>query len=70
MKPLRRLMSQIEQIELDMANWSEAVDASKTPKPGPVTADDMVAAIEATKSSAQAVPLLKYEKWMKEFGSM
>lgn len=68
MKPLRRLMDQIE--KTDLTNWAEAVDVSKTPKPGPVTVDDMKLAIETTKSSAQAVPLLKYEKWMTEFGSL
>jgi hypothetical protein len=52
MKPLRRLMQDIEKVELDLANWGEAVDASKTPKPGPITSEDMEAAIEATKSSA------------------
>lgn len=35
-----------------MENWSEAVEASKTPKPGPITADDMENAILNTKSSA------------------
>jgi len=30
----------------------------------------MQLSIENTKSSAQAVPLAKYEKWMAEFGSL
>ena len=42
MKPLRRLMGEIEKTELQsMSNWSEAVDESKTPKPGPLTASDL-----------------------------
>jgi hypothetical protein len=38
--------------------------------PGPVTHEDMELSIQTTKSSAQAVPLPKYEKWMTEFGSV
>jgi hypothetical protein len=52
MKPLRRLMSQIESVSTELMNWSEAVDASKTPKPEPVSVEDMQSAIETTKSSA------------------
>jgi hypothetical protein len=53
MKPLRRLMAVIENAsEIDLVNWGEAVDASKTPKPGPITKDDMENAIQTTKSSA------------------
>lgn len=63
-------MDQIELTDIDDSEWHKTVDQSKTPKPGALTPADFSAAIEATKSSAQAVPLPKYEQWMKEFGSM
>lgn len=38
MKPLRRLMSEIESItEFDNINWSVAADPKSIPQPGPVT---------------------------------
>lgn len=70
MKPLRRLMDKIELAEMDQTNWAEAVDPNKVPMPGPITSEDMYLSIQTTKSSAQAVPLQKYEKWMTEFGSV
>jgi len=42
----------------------------KMPGPGPITTEDMANAIKQTKSSAQAVPFEKYNKWMAEFGSV
>ena len=71
MKPLRRLMNKIEiNTDFEQINWSETVDPNKTPVPGPVTAEDFTNAIQTTKSSANAVPFAKYDKWMNEFGSV
>ena len=63
-------MSQIEIADTEQTNWAETVDPNKVPMPGPITSEDMKLSIETTKSSAQAVPLPKYEKWMTEFGSV
>lgn len=72
MKPLRRLMAEIEENETDAdaINWSKEADVNKTVTPGPITLDDMGEAMSTTKSSAQAVPFKKYEAWMNEFGSV
>ena len=45
MKPLRRLMDQIEATDIDDAKWFQTVDESKTPKPGPVSEEDFTSAI-------------------------
>lgn len=53
MKPLRRLMKQIElETDFEKINWAETVDPSKVPGPGPVLADDFLNSIQNTKSSA------------------
>ena len=71
MKPLRRLMMAIEeQTDWDNINWSQAADPNKIPSPGPITLEDMQLAIKSTRSSTQAVPFQKYNKWMQEFGSV
>lgn len=71
MKPLRRLMSQIEsQTEFDNINWSVIADPRALPSPGPVTNEDMLNAMSSTKAAAQAVSFEKYNKWMNEFGSV
>ena len=71
MKPLRRLMNQIElNTDFEKINWAETVDPNKVPGPGEIKIDDFISAMETTKSSAQAVPMVKYEKWMGEFGSV
>lgn len=71
MKPLRRLMKDIEAATtFENINWSVQADPRGMATPGPVTNDDFGRALETTKSSAQAVPFDKYEKWMAEFGSV
>ena len=46
MKPLRKLMSQIELAsDLENINWAEQVDPKKTPAPQPVSIEDLTAAI-------------------------
>ena len=53
MKPLRRLMQSIEEeLDFEKINWSEAVDASKMPGPGPITIEDLTQSVMNTKSSA------------------
>lgn len=54
----------------DTINWSQAVDPKQIPTPGPITIEDMSAAVMSTKSSAQAVPFPQYTKWMNDFGSV
>lgn len=71
MKPLRRLMKEIEkQVDFDNINWSVQADPKSMASPGPVTQEDLEDALLNTKSSAQAVKFDKYEKWMAEFGSV
>ena len=71
MKPLRRLMREIETITtFESMNWSVQADPRSMPSPGPITNEDFANAISSTKSSAQAVRFDKYEKWMAEFGSV
>lgn len=53
MKPLRRLMTQIESItNFDNINWSVQADPKAIPSPGPVTNDDMANALMTTKAAA------------------
>lgn len=71
MKPLRRLMKEIENTaDENTMNWGQEVDPNRIPNPGPITIDDMGEAMSTTKSSAQAVPFKKYAAWMAEFGSV
>lgn len=71
MKPLRRLMKEIETItDFDKMNWSVAADPRSIPGPGPVSNEDLAGALTSTKASAQAIKFDKYEKWMAEFGSV
>jgi len=70
MKPLRRLMREIEVVtDFDKMNWSVQADPRSIPGPGPVTNEDLAAALNSTKAS-QAIKFDKYEKWMQEFGSV
>ena len=53
MKPLRRLMSDIESItQFDNINWSVQADPKNIPHPGPVTNDDLLTALTNTKAAA------------------
>ena len=64
-------MSKIElEQDFEKINWAETVDPRKVPGPGPISAEDFAESIQTTKSSAQAVPFVKYDKWMNEFGSV
>lgn len=71
MKPLRRLMAEIEsQTDFEHINWSVQADPKQIPGPGPVTNEDFQAALASTKAAAKIVSLEKYNKWMEEFGSV
>jgi len=53
MKPLRRLMTEIETItQFDNINWSVQADPKNIPQPGPVTNDDLNMALTTTKAAA------------------
>jgi katanin p60 ATPase-containing subunit A1 len=53
MKPLRRLMREIETVtDFDKINWSVQADPKTIPGPGPVTNEDLVNAIGSTKAAA------------------
>jgi len=71
MKPLRRLMTEIEDQTTDIQpNWAVIADPKTIPQPGPVLVTDFDAALATTKSAAKIVDFRKYEKWMDEFGSV
>eukprot|EP00347_Sterkiella_histriomuscorum_P023884 403333052 len=71
MKPLRRLMENIElQTDFNTINWSVAADPKSIPSPGPVTNQDFKSALSTTKAAAHTQHLSKYQKWMEEFGSV
>lgn len=71
MKPLRRLMSEIEnQTDFNNMNWSVQADPKSIPSPGPVTNTDFTSAISTTKAASHQTSLAKYQKWMDEFGSV
>lgn len=71
MKPLRRLMREIEQVtDFENINWSIQADPKTLPNPGPVTNEDFDSAVNNTKSACHHTNLVKYEKWMEEFGSV
>jgi katanin p60 ATPase-containing subunit A1 len=69
MKPLRKLMDEIENVDDDDFDWTPITDPSKVPQPALVSMNDFLAALETTKAAAQIIKQEKYEKWMSEFGS-
>ena len=71
MKPLRRLMNEIElQTDFDNINWSVIADPKSIPSPGPVTNSDLQNALATTKAASHQTSLVKYQQWMDEFGSV
>lgn len=53
MKPLRRLMKDLEKLEdYHSMNWAENTDPTKIPMPGPVLKEDFLEAVQGTKASA------------------
>ncbi|CAI2367022.1 unnamed protein product [Moneuplotes crassus] len=72
MKPLRRLMDRIENVDTDTDDfdWTPITDPEKVPQPEPVTMDDFLQALETTKAATHVIEQSKYQKWMEEFGSV
>lgn len=70
MKPLRKLMNEIENLDDSEFDWVPITDPSQVPQPDPVTMTDFLSALDTTKAAAQIISIDKYEKWMKEFGSV
>lgn len=85
MKPLRRLMAEIENLEEQYVNESNPnakldprmsnpyhrrIDPGSLPGLGQVTTADIEDALQSTKAAAKVVSTQKYEKWMEDFGSV
>lgn len=84
MKPVRRLMIKLSQLEDVNAvplppnprnsrtslRSTESVDISSMLKSDPVTLDDIISALESTKSSSSNAEFSKYEDWQKEYGAV
>ena len=83
MKPLRRLMAQIEDLEEQFVNGNVAkmdpkmanpyhrrIEPTSLPGLGQVTGEDIEDALNSTKAAAKVVNTQKYEKWMEHYGSM
>lgn len=61
MKPLRRLMSEIESVtDFDNMNWSVIADPKVIPQPGPVINQDFISAINTTKAASHVSNISKY----------
>lgn len=70
MKPLRRLLDQIENINEEKIEQSwEPVDPSTVPKPEPISMQDFEEAMKTTKPTSSQ-NLGKYESWFKSLGSV
>eukprot|EP01022_Parablepharisma_sp_SALTPOND_P014896 TRINITY_DN2080_c0_g1_i1.p1 TRINITY_DN2080_c0_g1~~TRINITY_DN2080_c0_g1_i1.p1 ORF type:complete len:545 (+),score=54.40 TRINITY_DN2080_c0_g1_i1:5990-7624(+) len=70
MKPLRRLLDQIENTEDTEVEPSwEPVDPSSVPSPDPVSTKDFEDAVKTTKPTSSQ-HLGKYETWFKSLGSV
>lgn len=70
MRPLRRLMAELESADTSAVdNWSLVVDPAEVPPIPMVTSDDLEEALKVTKKSS-VLPPSKYEGWEREFGSI
>lgn len=83
MKPLRRLMTQIEDLEEQFVNenvtkmdpkmsnpYHRRIEPTSLPGLGQITGVDIEDALSSTKAAAKVVNIQKYEKWMEHYGSM
>lgn len=69
MKPMRRLMQRLENMEVDSTlNWHIPVDPKTTPRPDPLSLNDFTEAYVSTRPAAM-ISQEKYQQWFKEFGS-
>ena len=75
MKPLRRLMDQIDILNEGDAqrggiqNWHKPADPRTLPSLEQVTNEDIGSAIQVTRAAAKIVNNEKYLKWMEHYGS-
>jgi SpoVK/Ycf46/Vps4 family AAA+-type ATPase len=70
MKPLRRLLDQIEDIDEEEVQHSwEPVDPASVPSPEPISTQDFEEAMKTTKPTSSQ-HLGKYEAWFKSLGSV
>ena len=70
MKPIRRLMRQLENMDADMTmNWHVPAEPNSIPKPGNITALDFEEALGSTKP-ASMVKQGAYEEWFDQYGSV
>lgn len=67
MRPLRRLMDKLEALEEVKGESAMELGAEEV-RLDPVSQEDVLAALEATRPSAHAFAD-KYDKWQREFGS-
>lgn len=69
MKPVRRLMDQIEKsTEEEPTSW-EPVDPNTVPQPDPISSQDFEEAMKTTKPTSSQ-HLERYEAWFKSLGSV
>jgi katanin p60 ATPase-containing subunit A1 len=84
MKPVRRLMIRLSQLEAvnsvplppnprnsrTSLRCTDSVDISSMLKADPVSLDDIISALESTKSSSSNAEFSRYENWQKEYGAV
>lgn len=70
MKPLRRLMATLEDMDEDCTmNWHIPAAPESLPALGPVTQGDFTEAVRTTKKSSQISPA-RYDEWFAQYGSI
>jgi len=77
MRPVRRLMSKLSQVEVDLSKGNRQLLAEGAGEELPLSPDDLEhvspgdvdAALRCVKSTAAVMDLKKYEKWTQEFGA-
>ena len=68
MKPIRRLMVRLENIDVNHTrNWHRPANPKTVPAPDPVPAQNFNEAMQTTK--AAGLPEEKYQQWFQEYGS-
>jgi katanin p60 ATPase-containing subunit A1 len=69
MRPLRRLMSKLEQLNLNDSTDNDGISSKKLIDAlGPIKVEDVVAALNCTKAST-CIKKDKYKEWQNEYGS-
>ena len=67
MRPLRRLMARLDDVDGDGGFVSDARDAEKATV-GPVTAEDVAGALAQSRSTHTQTHARRYEEWTRSFG--